>query len=108
MNKKIQKAVALHLTACHYPYLLVFADLPRQGQRILAGGEAERNHRYPADTQPRPGKGAGRGLAVRRSSFRRPCRDARIFFNTFRWLRCAPPPANIHGPSGAKRGTLVK
>src|SRR5262245_49132266 len=55
-----------------------------------------RNHRTRSKTSSQPRRGDKQG------SVRRPSGAGNEFLNWSRWLRCAPPPANIRRASGAK------
>ena len=67
-----------------------------EAQRILAGGGAERNHRNRVEIYS--GAPEGRQNETGLS----PLRGWEYISTRFRWLRCAPPPANIRCASSAK------
>jgi SpoIID/LytB domain protein len=74
-----------------------------EAQRTLAGGGAERNHRSRLKkTVLRPGRDAGLEYAVEPVIVQRPSRAPAPVVRRVRWLRSAPPPANIHRPSGTE------
>src|SRR5262245_54051806 len=73
-----------------------------EGHQTLAGGGAQRNHRNSPKPISRPGRDAGPGFAAESMLVLRPSRARSPLLWRFRWLRCAPPPANVRCASGAK------
>jgi len=73
-----------------------------EGQRTLAGGGAQRNHgkRHNRGLRALEGRRTKVGSAANLGPASLPGRE--IVFGQFRWLRCAPPPANVRCASGAK------
>jgi hypothetical protein len=72
-----------------------------EGRRKLAGGGAKRNHRYKSKKIVRVPAGTP-DQDSRQDQSRSGALSGRVVLSwRFRWLRFAPPPANIHRASGA-------
>src|SRR6266508_15598 len=69
--------------------------------------ERERNHRKRRNRSPRPGRAPDQDWLLLRAPVRRPCRDAKSVMSNSGGYARAPPPANIHRPSGTKMHRLT-
>src|SRR5262249_7606543 len=92
---------ATEISRCRHPKAPIQFFAP-EAQRTLDGGGAQRNHRNWPKTISRPGRDAGPGFAAEPTLDLRPSGARSPLLWRFRWLRCAPPPANVRCPSGTK------
>ncbi len=72
-----------------------------EARRTLAGGGAKRNHRKRAGSESRPEGAQEKCRFANQSESCVPAGTRKIFFALSRWLRFAPPPANVRRASGA-------
>src|SRR5215475_1967781 len=73
-----------------------------EARGILAGGGAKRRRRKRHDNTTRPERAPDWDWSGCEFWSGVPAGTRTIFFDLYRWLRYAPPPANFRRPSGAR------